>query len=142
MYMSLMRKSFKDSLKVLEADIQHANTLSMMMARRPCQPMKEELASESSIVLRASWGNPSTISCLSNLVTDPVRRTRSQLCPFCRNNLKRVNSGDLWIFMDSRDVVDVATVTRENLRRLFMYIDKLPLVIPDNIFETYDSHLG
>ncbi|XP_030543670.1 E3 ubiquitin-protein ligase AIRP2-like [Rhodamnia argentea] len=68
-------------------------------------------------------------------------RTRSQSCPFCRNNLKRVNSGDLWIFMDSRDVVDVATVTRENLRRLFMYIDKLPLVVPDNLFETYDSHI-
>ncbi|KAI6705079.1 hypothetical protein NL676_008041 [Syzygium grande] len=68
-------------------------------------------------------------------------RMRSQSCPFCRNNLKRVNSGDLWIFMDSRDVVDVATVTRENLRRLFMYIDKLPLVVPDNLFETYDSHL-
>ncbi|KAK3431447.1 hypothetical protein EUGRSUZ_E03147 [Eucalyptus grandis] len=28
--------------------------------------------------------------------------TRSQSCPFCRNNLKRVNSGDLWIFMGSR----------------------------------------
>ncbi|KAI3434074.1 RING-type domain-containing protein [Psidium guajava] len=68
-------------------------------------------------------------------------RTRSQSCPFCRNNLKRVNSGDLWIFMDSRDVVDVATVTRENLRRLFMYIDKLPLVVPDNLLETYDSHI-
>ncbi|KAL3740165.1 hypothetical protein ACJRO7_021442 [Eucalyptus globulus] len=68
-------------------------------------------------------------------------RTRSQSCPFCRNNLKRVNSGDLWIFMDSRDIVDMFTVTRENLRRLFMYIDKLPLVEPDNLLETYDSHL-
>ncbi|MBA0569574.1 hypothetical protein Golob_003293, partial [Gossypium lobatum] len=28
MYTSSMRKSFKDSLKVLEADIQHANTLA------------------------------------------------------------------------------------------------------------------
>lgn len=27
MYVASMRKSFKDSLKVLEADIQHANTL-------------------------------------------------------------------------------------------------------------------
>ncbi|KAK3431541.1 hypothetical protein EUGRSUZ_E03345 [Eucalyptus grandis] len=68
-------------------------------------------------------------------------RTRSQSCPFCRNNLKRVNSGDLWIFMDSRDIVDMFTVTRENLRRLFLYIDKLPLVEPDNLLETYDSHL-
>jgi len=69
------------------------------------------------------------------------RRTRSQSCPFCRDSLKRVNSGDLWVFTDGRDVVDMATVTRENLRRLFMYIDKLPLIIPDSLFDTYDSHL-
>ncbi|XP_027362504.1 E3 ubiquitin-protein ligase AIRP2-like isoform X4 [Abrus precatorius] len=68
-------------------------------------------------------------------------RTRSQSCPFCRDSLKRVNSGDLWVFTDSRDVVDMGTVTRENLRRLFMYIDKLPLIIPDSLFDTYDSHL-
>jgi hypothetical protein len=43
----------------------------------------------------------------------------------------RVNSDDLWMLTDSRGVVDMATVTRENLRRMFMYIEKLPLVIPD-----------
>lgn len=43
--------------------------------------------------------------------------------------------------MDKRDIVDMATVTRENLKRLYMYIDKLPLVVPDNIFDTYDSYL-
>lgn len=69
------------------------------------------------------------------------RRTRSQSCPFCRDSLKRVNSGDLWVFMDSRDVIDMATLTRENLRRLFMYIDKLPLIVPDMLFDTYDSHI-
>ncbi|KAL6651632.1 hypothetical protein ACP70R_010557 [Stipagrostis hirtigluma subsp. patula] len=68
-------------------------------------------------------------------------RSRSQSCPFCRDSLKRVNSGDLWLFTDWRDVVDMATVTRENLRRLFMYIEKLPLVTPDNIFYAYDSHV-
>ncbi|GJN01302.1 hypothetical protein PR202_ga18559 [Eleusine coracana subsp. coracana] len=67
-------------------------------------------------------------------------RSRSQSCPFCRDNLKRVNSGDLWMFTDCRDVVDMATVTRENLRRLFMYIEKLPLVAPD-ISYAYDSHV-
>ncbi|XP_066346376.1 E3 ubiquitin-protein ligase AIRP2-like isoform X1 [Miscanthus floridulus] len=67
-------------------------------------------------------------------------RSRSQSCPFCRDSLKRVNSGDLWMFTDCRDVVDMATVTRENIRRLFMYIEKLPLVTPDNIFYAYDSH--
>jgi len=68
-------------------------------------------------------------------------RSRSQSCPFCRDSLKRVNSGDLWMFTDCRDVVDMATVTRENIRRLFMYIEKLPLVTPENIFYAYDSHV-
>ncbi|XP_052203699.1 E3 ubiquitin-protein ligase AIRP2-like isoform X2 [Diospyros lotus] len=68
-------------------------------------------------------------------------RTRSQSCPFCRDSLKRVNSGDLWVFMDYRDVTDMATITRENLRRLFMYTDKLPLVVPDTLFDAYDSHI-
>ncbi|KAF6155807.1 hypothetical protein GIB67_039138 [Kingdonia uniflora] len=67
--------------------------------------------------------------------------SRSQSCPFCRDSLKRVNSGDLWIFMESRDIVDMATLTKDNLRRLFIYIDKLPEIIPDSVFETYDSHL-
>ncbi|KAJ6707044.1 PEROXISOME BIOGENESIS FACTOR 10-LIKE [Salix viminalis] len=69
-------------------------------------------------------------------------RSRSQSCPFCRDSLKRVNSGDLWVFTDSKDIVDMATVTSDNLRRLFMYVDKLPLIIPDNLFDTYDSHLA
>nr|XP_007159316.1 hypothetical protein PHAVU_002G227800g [Phaseolus vulgaris]ESW31310.1 hypothetical protein PHAVU_002G227800g [Phaseolus vulgaris] len=68
-------------------------------------------------------------------------RTISQSCPFCRDSLKRVNSGDLWVFTDRRDVVDMATVTRENLRRVFMYIDKLPLIVPDSLFDAYDSHV-
>ncbi|KAI4304358.1 hypothetical protein MLD38_039882 [Melastoma candidum] len=68
-------------------------------------------------------------------------RTRSQSCPFCRESLKRVKSGDLWVLADSRDIVDMATITRENLRRLFLYIDKLPLVVPDDLFDPYDSHL-
>ncbi|KAB5560587.1 hypothetical protein DKX38_005544 [Salix brachista] len=68
-------------------------------------------------------------------------RSRSQSCPFCRDSLKRVNSGDLWVFTDSKDIVDMATVTSDNLRRLFMYVDKLPLIIPDNLFDTYDSHV-
>ncbi|KAF8409286.1 hypothetical protein HHK36_005360 [Tetracentron sinense] len=68
-------------------------------------------------------------------------RSRSQSCPFCRDSLKRVNSGDLWVLTDSRDIVDMETLTRENLKRLFLYIDKLPLIIPDTVYDTYDSHL-
>ncbi|KQJ97310.1 E3 ubiquitin-protein ligase AIRP2 isoform X1 [Brachypodium distachyon] len=67
--------------------------------------------------------------------------SRSQSCPFCRDNLKKTNSGDLWIYVEERDVVDMETVSRENLRRLFMYINKLPLIVPDVIFSVYDSHI-
>ncbi|CAD6222733.1 unnamed protein product [Miscanthus lutarioriparius] len=68
-------------------------------------------------------------------------RLRSQSCPFCRDSLKRVNSADLWVYTDNKDIVDVATVRRENLRRLFTYIDKLPTVIPESVFDVYDSHV-
>ncbi|XP_027335633.1 E3 ubiquitin-protein ligase AIRP2 isoform X4 [Abrus precatorius] len=62
---------------------------------------------------------------------------RSQSCPFCRDSLKRVNSGDLWIYMNSSEIDDLASINKENLRRLFMYIDKLPLIVPDPIFMSY-----
>ncbi|KAL5198102.1 hypothetical protein ABZP36_001614 [Zizania latifolia] len=68
-------------------------------------------------------------------------RSRSQSCPFCRNSLKRVNSADLWIYTDNKDIVDMGTVRRENLRRLSLYIDKLPTVIPETVFDVYDSHV-
>ncbi|XP_071723394.1 E3 ubiquitin-protein ligase AIRP2-like [Rutidosis leptorrhynchoides] len=68
-------------------------------------------------------------------------RARSQSCPFCRDSLKRVNSGDLWVFTDFRDIIDMTTVTRENLKRLFNFIDKLPLIIPESLLDPYDPHL-
>ncbi|XP_034687793.1 E3 ubiquitin-protein ligase AIRP2 isoform X2 [Vitis riparia] len=69
-------------------------------------------------------------------------RNRSQSCPFCRDCLKRMNSGDLWIYTDNTDIVDLTYIMRENLKRLFMYIDRLPLVIPDPVYVPYESHLG
>ncbi|KAF8029902.1 hypothetical protein BT93_E2351 [Corymbia citriodora subsp. variegata] len=196
MYMGSMRKSFRDSLKVLEADIQHANTLASEFPRDydgvSLQMRLSYSPAAHFFLFLVQWADCHVAGALGLLriliykvyvdgtttmstherkasirefyaviypsllqlqrgVTDTEdrrqktacmeRRTRSQSCPFCRNNLKRVNSGDLWIFMDSRDIVDIFTVTRDNLRRLFMYIDKLPLVVPDNLFETYDSHL-
>ncbi|KAI7745131.1 hypothetical protein M8C21_022042 [Ambrosia artemisiifolia] len=68
-------------------------------------------------------------------------RTRSLSCPFCRVSLKRVDSSELWVYVDHKEAIDMATITRENLKRLFMYIDNLPLVIPDSNFDTHDSHL-
>ncbi|KAJ3692946.1 hypothetical protein LUZ60_012041 [Juncus effusus] len=67
-------------------------------------------------------------------------RSRSQSCPFCRDSLKRVNSADLWVLTDSTDVLDLNTVNKDNLRRLFCYVNKLPLIMPDSVFDAYDSH--
>ncbi|KAL2627292.1 hypothetical protein AAZV13_07G164800 [Glycine max] len=234
MYVASMRKSFKDSLKVLEADIQHANTLASDFPREydgACLQMRMSYSPAAHLFLfLVQWTDCHLAGALGLLriliykvyvdgtttmstherkasirefygVTDTEDkkqkavcmeryrrrddeeyrqssdidieredecgicmdmnskivlpncnhamclkcyrewRTISQSCPFCRDSLKRVNSGDLWVFTDRRDVVDMATVTRENLRRLFMYIDKLPLIVPDSLFDTYDSHI-
>lgn len=46
------------------------------------------------------------------------------------------------MYLDNRDAMDMETITRENLRRLFMYIEKLPLVVPHSVFDSaYDTHL-
>lgn len=75
------------------------------------------------------------------LFSSCLRRGRSQSCPFCRDSLKRVNSGDLWIYTEKCDAIDLSTILREDRKRLFMYIDKLPLVVPDPIYLPYDSHV-
>ncbi|KAJ1377529.1 Zinc finger, RING-type [Sesbania bispinosa] len=66
---------------------------------------------------------------------------RSQSCPFCRDSLKRVNSGDLWIYTDMSDTVDIGTVFKENCKMLFLYIEKLPLIIPDPRHVSFDPFL-
>ncbi|PPR81880.1 hypothetical protein GOBAR_AA38836 [Gossypium barbadense] len=66
---------------------------------------------------------------------------RSQSCPFCRDSLKRVNSCDLWIYTEKSEIVDLSLILRENSNRLFMYIDKLPLIVPDPVFVPYDVHV-
>lgn len=68
-------------------------------------------------------------------------RARSKSCPFCRDNLKWVDSGDLWICPSNNDIVDMSTISRENLQRLLLYIDKLPLIIPKQKFISYDPLL-
>ncbi|KAL3536513.1 hypothetical protein ACH5RR_004974 [Cinchona calisaya] len=60
-------------------------------------------------------------------------RARSQSCPFCRDNLKRVNSGDLWIYTSSCEIIELSAIGKENLKRLFMYIEKLPVLVPDTV---------
>lgn len=66
-------------------------------------------------------------------------RSRSQSCPFCRDSLKRVNSGDLWIYTSRCEVTDLPSIAKDNLKRLIIYIDKLPIV-PEPILVPYDPH--
>ncbi|XP_045833797.1 E3 ubiquitin-protein ligase AIRP2-like [Trifolium pratense] len=66
--------------------------------------------------------------------------SRSQSCPFCRDNLKRVKSGDLWILMSSCDISDLESINKENFKRLFMYIEKLPLILPEQVFIAYPQN--
>lgn len=63
---------------------------------------------------------------------------RSQSCPFCRGNLQRLNSRDLWVLTSDKDVVDTNTLAKENLRRLYLYIGNLPLVMPQPDMFVYD----
>ncbi|XP_059296494.1 E3 ubiquitin-protein ligase AIRP2 isoform X1 [Lycium ferocissimum] len=67
-------------------------------------------------------------------------RARSQSCPFCRDSLKRVDSGELWIYTNICDIKDLCTITRENMKRLLMYIEKLPVVYPDPTVVSYQPH--
>ncbi|KAF5751383.1 RING/U-box superfamily protein isoform 2 [Tripterygium wilfordii] len=66
---------------------------------------------------------------------------RSESCPFCRDSLEKVNSGDLWIYTSKSEIRDLSSILREDQRRLFMYIDKLPLILPDPVLISYNSHV-
>lgn len=67
-----------------------------------------------------------------NIVTSIFyRNARSQSCPFCRGSLKRVNSRDLWVVINNGDIIDTLTLARENLRRFYLYIEQLPLLMPE-----------
>ncbi|XP_041023010.1 E3 ubiquitin-protein ligase AIRP2-like [Juglans microcarpa x Juglans regia] len=67
-------------------------------------------------------------------------RIRSQSCPFCRDSLKRVDTDDLWIYISNNEIVDLFTISRENVKRLFMYIDKLPVIVLEPRFDSYDPY--
>ncbi|KAG8641680.1 E3 ubiquitin-protein ligase AIRP2 [Manihot esculenta] len=67
--------------------------------------------------------------------------TRSESCPFCRGSLKRVNSEDLWVLTCNNDVVDVKTISKEDLLRFYLYINSLPKDYPDALFLVYYEYL-
>ncbi|KAH7672932.1 putative E3 ubiquitin ligase protein [Dioscorea alata] len=67
-------------------------------------------------------------------------QSRSRSCPFCRIDLQIVRSSDLWIYIDKHDAVDMPMITKENTNRLFVFTDKLPLIVPDPILLSHNSH--
>ncbi|XP_027337625.1 E3 ubiquitin-protein ligase AIRP2-like [Abrus precatorius] len=67
--------------------------------------------------------------------------TRSESCPFCRGSLKRVKSGDLWVLTCSSDVIDIQTLYREDMLRLYVFVNNLPEYIPDALFVMYYEYL-
>ncbi|WJX49023.1 E3 ubiquitin-protein ligase airp2 [Trifolium repens] len=66
--------------------------------------------------------------------------TISRSCPFCRDSLERVKSGDLWIYTSSWEINDLESINKENLKRVFMYIEKLPLISPEQVFIAYPQN--
>lgn len=69
------------------------------------------------------------------------RNVRSQSCPFCRGSLKRVSSRDLWVLLSNNDMIDTITLAKENLRSFYLYIENLPLLMPDTHLFVYDYML-
>ncbi|KAF2307114.1 hypothetical protein GH714_024915 [Hevea brasiliensis] len=63
---------------------------------------------------------------------------RSQSCPFCRGSLKRVNSRDLWVVINNGDITDTVTLATENLRSFYLYIETLPLLMPETQAVVFD----
>ncbi|XP_016461990.1 E3 ubiquitin-protein ligase AIRP2 isoform X1 [Nicotiana tabacum] len=66
---------------------------------------------------------------------------RSESCPFCRGNLKRVNSGDLWVLTGNSDIVDQETLSNEDMLRFYLYINSLPKDTPEALFLVYYEYL-
>lgn len=76
-----------------------------------------------------------------NVLELNCRNARSQSCPFCRDSLKRVSSRDLWVLTSNCDVIDTVTLAKENLRRFYLYIENLPVVVPATHVVVYDYML-
>lgn len=74
------------------------------------------------------------------MLCNSCRRARSQSCPFCRDSLQRMNSAELWIYTSDSDIIDFSSSIKENQKRLFMYVEKLPLIVADAMVVSHDPH--
>ncbi|KAH9609743.1 hypothetical protein KSS87_012733 [Heliosperma pusillum] len=68
--------------------------------------------------------------------------SRSQSCPYCRDTLKQVKPGDLWIYTDETDIVDLSVILTENVNRIFNYFEKLPIMNPHPSSVSCNWHTG
>ncbi|XP_071716652.1 E3 ubiquitin-protein ligase AIRP2-like [Rutidosis leptorrhynchoides] len=59
---------------------------------------------------------------------------RAASCPFCRGNIKRVMSRDLWVLTCDDEVIDTNLVVKEDLVRFYLYINNLPKDSSDALF--------
>ncbi|KAL2931285.1 E3 ubiquitin-protein ligase AIRP2 [Bienertia sinuspersici] len=96
---------------------------------------------ESAWSLTPKWCCPiAAIQCASTAIATG-KNLRSESCPFCRGTIKRVQSGGLWVLTYDIDVVDPKTVLKENVLRLYLYINSLPKDVPDALFLTDSEYL-
>ncbi|XP_014493655.1 peroxisome biogenesis factor 10 isoform X1 [Vigna radiata var. radiata] len=56
---------------------------------------------------------------------------RSESCPFCRGSMRRISPADLWMVIGNSDVVDSFTIAKDNLRRLYLFIQTLPPILAE-----------
>ncbi|XP_076909326.1 E3 ubiquitin-protein ligase AIRP2-like [Bidens hawaiensis] len=68
-------------------------------------------------------------------------KTRSSSCPFCRGNIRRVKSRDLWVLTCDEEVVDADRVVDEDLFRFYLYINNLPKDHSVVVFFMYYEYL-
>lgn len=51
-----------------------------------------------------------------------------------------MNSAELWIYTSDSDIIDFSSSIKENQKRLFMYVEKLPLIVADAMVVSHDPH--
>ncbi|XP_073138766.1 E3 ubiquitin-protein ligase AIRP2-like [Henckelia pumila] len=67
--------------------------------------------------------------------------SRSESCPFCRDNLEGLEPTDLWYLTSKDEVADPAAIFTEDLQNFFLYIKNLPKVVPEIMFQKYYEYL-
>ncbi|KAF7813648.1 E3 ubiquitin-protein ligase AIRP2-like [Senna tora] len=127
------------SLRLLEEEFNaskindhRSNCSTEVMSRKRGFDKDQERDDECGICMETSMkmvlpncGHSLCISCFHDW------NVRSESCPFCRGSLKRVSPRDLWVVIGNNDVIDTITLAKDNLRRFYLYMESLPLIMQD-----------